>query len=138
VLDRDPIVETLREKAALCLAGGPTTSRETIEYTRYSIAAAFEDAADLKTRDPAAASMLVSVCIVRMLHHVFRNANEFVPRAKDLLEAVRQRDSELASLVVAFYNTADLEERFDLGGRIADSTIGVRGFYEWSSEPKSD
>ena len=56
---------------------------------RYSAAATLEDAIDLKERDPAAAHMLASVCIVRMLHHVFRKANVFLPRDKDLIEAIR-------------------------------------------------
>ena len=79
--------------------------------------------------------MLVSACIVRMLHYVFHKANEFLPRDKDLLESIRARDAELASWVTAFFNTVDLEERLEWAGRIADRTIGVRGFYEWASQP---
>jgi hypothetical protein len=79
--------------------------------------------------------MLASVSIVRMLHHVFRRANEFLPRDKDLIESVRIRDAELASWVVAFFETTDIDRRLDLAGRIADRTIGARGFYEWTSEP---
>lgn len=135
VLSNDPVVETLRQKATACLNQPPTTPPRVIEMSRYSAAALLEDAIDLKERDPAAAHMLASVCIVRMLHHVFRKAKVFLPRDKDLIEAVRARDPQLASWVVAFYETPNLHERLELAGRIADRTIGVRGFYEWSSEP---
>ena len=135
VLSLDPVVEVLREKAKTCLTQPPTTPPQLIEMARYSAAATLEDAIDLKERDPAVAHMLASVCIVRMLHHVFRKANVFLPRDKDLIEAIRARDPELASWAVSFYETADLKLRLELAGRIADRTIGVRGFYEWTSEP---
>lgn len=135
ILDGDPVVEALRQKARSRLAQRPTASPQAIEMLRYTTAAALEDAVDVKERDPATAHMLASVCIMRMLHHVFRAANEFLPREKDLIESVRTRDPELASWVVAFFNTVDLEERLELAGKIADRTIAARGFYEWSSEP---
>ena len=104
---------------------------------RYTTAAAFEDAIDVKDRDPATATMLLSVCVIRMLHHVFRERRQYQPREKDLIASVQRLDPELASWAIAFYGSADLRERVELAGRIADRTIKARGFYEWSSEPES-
>jgi hypothetical protein len=96
-----------------------------------------EDADDVKDRDPATANMLLSVCIIRMLHQVFRERKQFLPREKDLIKCVQDSDPELASWAIAFYDTADLTRRFELANQIADRTIRARGFYEWSSEAKS-
>ena len=136
VLDTDPVVEELRSKARHFLSLSPTTSTKTIEMMRYTTAAAFEDAVDVKDRDPVTASMLLSVCVIRMLHHVFRERRQYLPREKDLIASVQRLDPELASLAIAFYSSADLTERLELAGRIADRTIKARGFYEWSSEPE--
>jgi hypothetical protein len=80
----------------------------------------------------------MSVSLIRMLHHVFRQRRQFLPREKDLIPSIQKLDAELGSWVTDFYKTADLTERIELAGRIADRTIGVRGFYEWSSEPQSE
>src|SRR5262245_9968839 len=95
VLDLDPVVEELRSKARLSLSGGPTTSQEHIEMVRYSTACVLEDASDVKDRDPATANMLLSVCIIRMLHQVFRERKQFLPREKDLIKCVQDHDPEL-------------------------------------------
>lgn len=136
VFDADPVVEELRLKARHVLSQAPTTKAESLEMMRYTAASAFEDAIDVKDRDPATASMLLTVCIIRMLHHVFRERREFLPREKDLIASIRRLDPELASWAIDFYNTSDLGQRIELAGRIADRTIRTRGFYEWSSEPK--
>lgn len=135
ILDRDPSVGELRRRAQECLADPPVLDPAALTVARYMAACLFEDALDVAGRDPATADMLVARAVGEMVHFAFRRAGRYLPRAKDLLDALAALDHELGSLARRFYGARTLQERLSLAGEIADGTIGVHGFFEWESAP---
>jgi hypothetical protein len=71
-----------------------------------------------------------------MLHYAFRASGRMLPRNKELLDAAATFAPEIASLARRFFETAEVTERLNLAGSIADRTIQVRGFFEWESTPE--
>ena len=145
VLDLDPVVHKLRTRALEILAQPePATGRITggryepkrLDAARYMPATIYEDAVDVAERDPATSQMLLSWAVLDMLRFVFVRAGMHQPRHKELISAVGEIDAVTAGLAGEFYETADLAARLDIAGRIADQTIGVRGFFEWESDPE--
>ena len=143
VLDTDPIVTELRQKARWLLTQPPDLSEEAIERARYTAASHFEDATDIGLRNPIGASMLLSQSLVEMMRFAFMKVRRFIPRDKDLLEEFSVLACDSAAKVQNFFQTSDYDERLKLATKIADEILGVRGFFEWSSsvevkEPPSD
>jgi hypothetical protein len=137
VLDRDPAVEQLREKARLSLEQGPTYTPQTLLWARYMAATRYEDARDIAGRDPQMAQSLLSQAVTDMLFYRFQQANRYYPRTKDLLRALKDLDPEAARLARAFFSAATLKERLAWAGPLADRTIATRGFFEWEGEPQA-
>lgn len=133
ILDRDPVIETLRAEAREQLATPPIPSAGQLRWRRYLIASQYEDARDVATSDPPAARMILAQAVHGMLQYAFRQSNRFVPREKDLL---RFLDEPLAGLAQQFFGAADLDTALALAGQIADRTIQAHGFFEWESEPE--
>jgi predicted nucleotidyltransferase len=133
VLAADPVVTELRQRAQWLLTQPPDLSEEAIERARYEAATHFEDATDIAGRSPIGASMLLSQSLMEMMRFAFMNARRFVPRDKDLLEEFGLLAGHSATKVRSFLQTADCDERVRLATEIADEILGVRGFFEWSS-----
>jgi predicted nucleotidyltransferase len=145
VLELDPVVGELRRRAVELLAKRPASSEritggryqpKRLDAARYVPATIYEDACDVAERDPATAQMLLSGALFDMLRFVFVREGRHQPRHKELLGALREIDVETWALACEFYQTALLEARLEIAGRIADRTIGVRGFFEWESDPE--
>jgi hypothetical protein len=136
VLAIDPVVEQLRKTAMSFLDSAPTVTTQRVTQARYTAATKLEDALDIVERDPVSASMLSSEAVRHMLYFAFLKAGRFIPRDKDLLEALRNLDSDLAIKVQLFFESTDCGRRMHLANEIADRTIEVRGFFEWTSEPE--
>src|SRR5215471_11162174 len=96
VLATDPVVEQLRQTAISLLSSGPTLTPQRLTQARYAAATKLEDALDIVERSPAAANMLASEAVRHMLHFAFLKAGRFIPRDKDLLDALMNMDSDLA------------------------------------------
>jgi hypothetical protein len=128
-----PVLDALRARAAAILAGPPPPLDET--SSRYAAATLLEDAVDVAARDPAAAALLAGQAVVAMLQHVCRRAGGFAPRGKDVVVAAGAIDGEAEALARAFAAAGGLAERLEIAGRLADRTVGARGFFEWESAP---
>jgi hypothetical protein len=63
-------------------------------------------------------------------------ARLFIPRDKDLVEEFSRLDPDSAIKVRSFFGTSDCNEHIRLATEMADRILGVRGFFEWSSEPE--
>jgi len=133
ILDTDPAVEQLRQRGREVLAGQPNPDELQLTILRYAAAFEYEDAVDVSHRDPAAANMLLSSAVRKMLHYSFMKSNRYIPRDKDLLESLRGADSALGASVIEFYKATDLDRRLELAEIIAKRTIETHGFFEWDS-----
>ena len=136
VLATDPVVEELRQTAISLVSSSPTVTPQKLTAARYAAATKLEDAMDILERHPATANMLLSEAVRQMLQFAFMQAGRFIPRDKDLLDALTNLDSDLGSKVRLFFESADWTRRMQLATELADRILQVRGFFEWSSEPE--
>jgi hypothetical protein len=137
VVDRDPVIGQLRQKAREILSSPPLISDDYLTAQRYYIADQYENALDMKEADPAAAAMLLTQSVFRMLHFYFLRQRLYIPRDKDLLRRVSEHSAELGKLTREFFQTEQVERKLLLAGQIADLTIQVRGFFEWQTPPEA-
>jgi hypothetical protein len=133
VLESDPEVATLRDRARAVLAEPPALEAEQSIFERYAGALMVEDAADVIERDADAASLLATEAVHHAARMRFRLAGRFVPRHKDLLAELDRLDAALARDVRAFLAANDARQRLALAGSIADRVFGAHGFFEWES-----
>jgi len=136
VLHCDPVIAELRAEAEESLRAGPDVTEETLLYRRYLTADTLDNARDAATGDPACANLILHTAVQDMLSCYFLIRGEFIPSAKRVLATVREQAPHLAALVEGFCSAADTQARLALADRIADATIGVRGFFEWESAPQ--
>lgn len=135
LLNRAPIVDDLRKQAQEVLNEPPKYSATFLSLERYMAADSFENALDLRERDPAMGLTLLGAALARMLAYYFQKQGKYVPRHKDMLAVLREDSPELAGLVEAFW-AASGDARFEIACKIADMTIETRGFFEWETEPQ--
>jgi hypothetical protein len=133
VLESDPQVSALRDRARGILAEPPDPDPEQATLERYAGALLVEDAGDVIERDADAASLLATQAVHHAARMRFRLAGRFVPRHKDLLGELDRLDADLARQVPAFLASPDARRRLALAGSIADQVFGARGFFEWES-----
>lgn len=136
VLARDPVVDELRVQARKLLENPPESTALELDVARYMVACTYEDAMDVVERDPVTAQMLLSRAVSDMLGFCFKQAGRFLPRRKELLGALAEIDPETAEMATEFFTATDLDTRLRLAERLADRTIGVRGFFEWETTPE--
>jgi hypothetical protein len=136
VLATDPVVEQLRQTAISLIRSFPKLTPQKLTQMRYTAATKLEDAMDIIERSPAAANMLVSEAVRQMLQFAFLKAGRFIPRDKDILDALINMDSDLGTKVQLFFDSADWARRMHLATELADRILQVRGFFEWDSEPE--
>lgn len=136
VLEINPIVDELRQKAIWSLANPPTASPERLITLRYMAANWLEDAADLGQRDEATANLFLSQAVLEMIRYNFITQGIYQPRNKELIAATEALNPELGELLRRFYLTAECQARLELAYQIADRTIQLYGFCEWESTPE--
>ena len=137
ILDRDPVVESLRQRASALLADPPRADDAERTRRRYAAALLLEDARDIAMSDPDGANMMLGLAVHDMLRYVFRRADQYLPRDKDLLTAVQKLDPRVARYAREFFAIADIGQRLTLAEAIADRTIEARGFFEWESSSEN-
>lgn len=129
----DPVLDGLRAKARAILETPPAPPAD-LTVPRYMISSLYEDAVDVSRRDPTACRFILHQAVERMLKHAFRKAGRCVPRQKDLPRDLLALDPDLGRMARRYYRTPFLRTQLSLAGRIADRTVGVRGFFEWEGQ----
>jgi hypothetical protein len=128
-----PIIDTLRAEAREWLDRRSELSDAELIAARYHAVTRFEDAMDVARSDEATATMMMSMAVIAMLELVCRMKAGRIPRRKDLLGMVEAIDDKLGTAARDFFTATDFAERQGSAERIADRTIGARGFFEWDS-----
>jgi len=137
VLALDPVVARLRAQAETELARAPVPPEADLRWERYIAALELEDALDILDENPAGGAMILGGAAHKMLRYAFRQAGRPIPRDKDLLAALESLDPALADLARRFYLAHEPDAQRALAEQIADRTLGVRGFFEWESDPET-
>lgn len=135
ILNLDPVIDDLRARARRLLDANPDPDDEALTIARYMVASRYEDATDIATERPETSRMILDLAVHDMVRYRFLAANRYIPRAKDLLDALNDLDETLSDLVRRFYAAATMEACLSLAEQIADNTIHTRGFFEWESTP---
>jgi hypothetical protein len=128
-----PIIDALRAEAREWLDRRSELTDAQLVAARYAAVTRFEDAMDVAGADEATASMMMSMAVISMLELVCRMKAGRIPRRKDLLGMVEAIDDKLGVAARDFFTATDFAERQSSAERIADRTIGARGFFEWDS-----
>jgi hypothetical protein len=135
VLDVTGALARLRARGRAVLDAGPT---EPVDRTRprYMIGSLYEDAVDVLDHDPDTARLLANRVVWEALSPAFTFRRLFIPRPKSLIARLREIDADLHALVVAYLHESDARRAVAIAGDIAERVAGVRGFFEWESEPR--
>lgn len=136
VLALDPVVEQLRAQAEAELQRAPGPRDADLRWERYLAALELEDALDILDQNPPGGTLILCGAVHKMLRYAFRQARCPLPRDKDLLTALETLDPALAGWARRFYSERDPGAQRALAEQIADRTLGVRGFFEWESDPE--
>jgi len=136
VLARDAVVDVLQREATAWLARPSYPGEAALTRARYAAASLYEDATDVLASDPATGALLLARAVSAMLELRCRVVLGTIPRGKDLLARVRAADPTVGEDAARFFSDAPLVERQAAAERIADRTLGVRGFFAWDSGPE--
>ena len=136
ILETDPVITVLRQKAVEILENPPKASPERLTSLRYMAANWLEDATDLAQRDEATAKLFLSQAVFEIIIFNFIAQGKYLPRNKELITGTEAIDPELGQLLRKFYATASCAARLELAHQIADRTIQAYGFFEWESTPE--
>ncbi|MDF1513807.1 MAG: hypothetical protein P1S60_08365 [Anaerolineae bacterium] len=136
ILAVDDCLDALQQQAALELAHPPDPSPQQLTMTRYLAATRYEDATDVAQSNPETALMILEQAVYTMLQYAFLQANRYIPRDKDLLEALEGLDADLAQSALSFYRGNTISDRFTMAHNIMEKTIKTPGFFAWDSNPE--
>ena len=129
------IIDQLRAEAEEWLAKETRMSDLERISTRYAIASRLEDALDVIDTDEVTARMNLADVVTAMLEYSCKTESGRIPRRKDLLASVASTQAEVARLAGEFFRSTTVAQGAELASRIADRTIGARGFFAWDSGP---
>jgi hypothetical protein len=100
---------------------------------RYMIVDGLDDARDAMPHDPAAAMLLLATSVRESVGYAFWQRRLLQPRRKDLTRSLAAIDPAAADLVRAFA-TASGDAALQIAIAIAQHTLGVDSFFEWTSD----
>lgn len=135
-LDRHPIVQILLSEAAEAMSKRPNLSAQELTFRRYGAADLYENAVDIAHSDSANASLILYKAVEQIIEYFFLDANQWVPRYKEVLVALSEDKPELGALAYQFYNEADLTKKFQIAEGLAQQILGETGFFEWETTPQ--
>jgi hypothetical protein len=131
--DPDGIMATLKPEAQAILDAGPQESDASRLNARYMIATWFEDAEDIRQRDPDRASAMLLTAVLDAIRLCFRQTGRWHPREKDLLTELDAVDPDLGGLARIVIRASTIDKRFDAARPIIARVVGETGFFEWES-----
>jgi hypothetical protein len=114
--DPEGIMAELKPEAQAILEAGPPLSDDERTVAHYMIATWFEDAEDIRERDPDRASAMLIGAVMDAIRLHFRQSGRLHPREKDLLMALDE-----------------LDDRFASARPVIERVAGATGFFEWDS-----
>ena len=132
-LDSDGLMAGFIQTSHRMLDAGPLVDAAGLTVQRYETAMLFEDAVDIRERDPELASQLLHDAVGVALRFRFWQARRWQPRNKELLSALALLDAELAALARRYYRAQSVDEQHSLARAIVLRTTGATGAFDWAS-----
>lgn len=137
VLDRDPVVQSLRNDAATWLETPPNPPADSLRWQRYEIVDLLDNARDLVKTDSHNADMILHQAAHALIDYAFLVANRPLPRSKATLRTLRSVDPAAAALAQRYYAAKSADVRLIVAEQWAQHLLGVTRFFEWDSEPET-
>jgi hypothetical protein len=101
---------------------------------RYQIASLFEDAADLKEKDPITSLYFLNRTVIEAIDFLFIDRHLPLPRAKERIGQIEEFWPETGKLVTGFFEAGEFEEKYAVAKMLVEKSVGAVGFFEWESE----
>lgn len=136
VLERSPVVQELRARATEALQQPPGLSAASLTFSRYMVAALFEDALDVISHDPDTGWLIFARALPAMLDYHFLSANRPIPRLKDQLAVLAAWEPETAEQIRQIMHTPPGSTKVELARALARHILQTEGFFEWETEPE--
>jgi hypothetical protein len=136
VLDRDPVVQTLRNEAAIWLATPPNPTPNDLQWRGYLIADLLDNVRDCVTVDPAAADLQLFAALQQLIQYRFLDAHRHLPRIKAQVAELRELDATAADYVHAAIVAGTCVERLAQVEALAMHVTGATTFFTWDSAPE--
>ena len=136
VLDRDSVVQTLRDEAATWLATPPNPTPSDLQWSRYLIADLIDNVRDCVAVDPAAADLLLFGALQQLVQYRFLAAHRHLPRVKAQVAELRVLDEPAARYVDAACAACTCAERLAQVEALARHVTGATEFFTWDSAPE--
>lgn len=133
VLDRDPLLQTLRAEAAAWLDKLPALGDNALLWRRYQIADELDNARDIVASDSACAALILHNVVNRLVEYAFLARGQNLPRQKAMVAALTALDPAAGAMVRAFYATADASTQLALATQLAQHLTGAVTFFAWDS-----
>jgi hypothetical protein len=134
--DPDGLMADLAQGARDSMDTVPPMSAEQETSARYMIATQFEDAEDVRERDPDRAAAMLVKAVIDAARLRFRQAGRWLPREKELFTALDDLDPALGALVRQVMRATTLDARFAAAQPIVAQVAGATGFFPWDSDPQ--
>lgn len=131
LMDTAGRMQALQARAAALLARGPNLTADALLRDRYAAATLVEDALDVAHAKSADAKRLRALAVEALLRHAYLKANQFLPRSKERLSVLAERDPILADLLCAALSAPEPAPLRNAALQI----LGTAGFFEWDSGP---
>jgi hypothetical protein len=136
MLDRDPVVQSLRNEAATWLATPPNPTPDALRWRRYTIVDQLDNARDLAGHDIVAADLILYRVVDDLIAYRFLASNRNLPRTKDAIVGLAALDPRAGDLVVRFAAAGTCIDRLGAALELARHVAGVDTFFEWDSQPE--
>ena len=136
LIDRDPVIQDLRNEAAQWLATPPNPTPDALRWRRYMAVDLLDNARDVVTTDPAMATLLLHRVVEQLIEYRFLAANRHLPRLKETLSALASLDRQTSELVDSFLAADGASEQLVVVNGLAESVTGETSFFAWDGEPE--
>lgn len=127
-----PVIDELIAEARDWLARPLEVTEASLTQRRYGIVDTLDDARDVLSLDPAAASLLIADAVRDTIAYAFWKRTLFQPRRKAAITALAAIDADAANLVRR-WQSSSLADGWTAVCSLANHVLGVDTFFEWSS-----
>ena len=137
VLDRDPVVQTLRNEAANWLAVLPAPGEDRLRWLRYLLVDQADNVRDVAAADPTLARLLIGEMLPQLATYMFLAAGRHVPRHKEILAGLARLDAAAAAEIRMIVEAAEISTALALMEALMQRAVGTATFFTWDSTPEA-
>ena len=135
IYETDSAIAELKTKAKETLES-PLPAPTDLTMDKYMIACLYEDAVDVKDKDPLTCLMYLNRTINELANFYFIKEGMYIPRGKDILNMISDLEYTIGTLFKEFYSAELLKIKLKKAQQLMQILIKEEGFFEWKTEPE--